>query len=121
MSDRESQRDPLVARVTRFVHREGKRVGVGLTGGVIVVLGIILMPLPGPGTLIVLAGLAVLATQFAWARELRDRIRDRAREALDRIRASIGDDDPSDGDGRVDPPHHSEVERRPVGGRSDVA
>ena len=46
------------------------RVVVGLLGGAIVVLGIILIPLPGPGWLIVFAGLAVLATEFVWADRL---------------------------------------------------
>jgi uncharacterized protein (TIGR02611 family) len=32
-----------------------------------VVGGLVLVPLPGPGWLIVFAGLAVLATEFAWA------------------------------------------------------
>ena len=34
------------------------------------VLGFILIPLPGPGWLIVFAGLALLATEFAWAERL---------------------------------------------------
>jgi uncharacterized protein (TIGR02611 family) len=46
------------------------RVAVGLLGGAIVVLGIVLIPLPGPGWLIVFAGLAVLATEFVWAERL---------------------------------------------------
>jgi uncharacterized protein (TIGR02611 family) len=46
------------------------RVVVGLLGGAIVVLGIVLIPLPGPGWLIVFAGLAVLATEFVWAERL---------------------------------------------------
>ena len=43
---------------------------VGLLGGAIVVLGFILIPLPGPGWLIVFAGLALLATEFVWAERL---------------------------------------------------
>ena len=46
------------------------RIVVGLLGGAIVVLGIILIPLPGPGWLIVFAGLALLATEFVWAERL---------------------------------------------------
>jgi len=46
------------------------RVVVGLLGSAIVVLGIVLIPLPGPGWLIVFAGLAVLATEFVWAERL---------------------------------------------------
>jgi len=49
------------------------RVGVGVVGGGTVVVGVILMPLPGPGTLISLGGLAILATEFEGARKLQDR------------------------------------------------
>jgi len=46
------------------------RVGVGVLGTAVVVLGFILIPLPGPGWLIVFAGLAILATEFVWAERL---------------------------------------------------
>jgi len=46
------------------------RIVVGLLGGAIVVLGFILIPLPGPGWLIVFAGLALLATECVWAERL---------------------------------------------------
>lgn len=48
------------------------RVVVGLVGAAIVLGGIVLIPLPGPGWLIVFAGLAVLATEFTWAGRLLD-------------------------------------------------
>ncbi len=46
------------------------RIVVGLVGAAVVVLGIVLIPLPGPGWLIVFAGLAILATEFVWAERL---------------------------------------------------
>ena len=46
------------------------RFGVGVLGTVIIVIGIVLVPLPGPGWLIVFLGLAVLGTEFATARRL---------------------------------------------------
>jgi uncharacterized protein (TIGR02611 family) len=46
------------------------RVGVGIVGGLIVALGIVTIPLPGPGWLTVIAGLFVLATEFTWAERL---------------------------------------------------
>ncbi|QXG78117.1 TIGR02611 family protein [Modestobacter sp. L9-4] len=46
------------------------RLGVGLVGGLIVAVGIVAIPLPGPGWLIVFAGLFVLATEFLWAERL---------------------------------------------------
>jgi uncharacterized protein (TIGR02611 family) len=46
------------------------RVAVGILGTLIVAAGIVAIPLPGPGWLIVLGGLFVLATEFSWAERL---------------------------------------------------
>ncbi len=46
------------------------RILVGIVGAAILALGIVMIPAPGPGWLVVLGGLAVLATEFAWARRL---------------------------------------------------
>lgn len=46
------------------------RVAVGVLGGSIAVVGLALIPLPGPGWFIVFAGLALLATEFTWAARL---------------------------------------------------
>jgi uncharacterized protein (TIGR02611 family) len=46
------------------------RIVVGVVGALIVALGIVAIPLPGPGWLIVIAGLFVLATEFLWAERL---------------------------------------------------
>ena len=50
--------------------RVAYRVGVGALGGVIAVGGLLLVPLPGPGWLVVFLGLAILGTEFAWAKRL---------------------------------------------------
>ncbi|MGB3256540.1 MAG: PGPGW domain-containing protein [Ornithinimicrobium sp.] len=44
-----------------------RRVGYDIIGWTLLVVGVILMPLPGPGTLIVVTGLIVLAQNNAWA------------------------------------------------------
>jgi uncharacterized protein (TIGR02611 family) len=46
------------------------RVAVGVVGGLVVALGVVTIPLPGPGWLTVIAGLFVLATEFTWAERL---------------------------------------------------
>jgi uncharacterized protein (TIGR02611 family) len=46
------------------------RVCVGVVGSLVVALGVVAIPLPGPGWLIVIAGLFVLATEFLWAERL---------------------------------------------------
>ena len=46
------------------------RVGIALSGLVVVIVGIVLLPAPGPGWLIIFVGLGIWATEFAWARSL---------------------------------------------------
>lgn len=46
------------------------RLIVAIVGGAVIVAGLLLVPLPGPGWLIVFIGLAVLATEFHWANRL---------------------------------------------------
>ncbi|MEV7970728.1 TIGR02611 family protein [Sphaerisporangium sp. NPDC088356] len=46
------------------------KIVIGVVGAALVIGGLLLVPLPGPGWLIVFAGLAVLATEFEWAHRL---------------------------------------------------
>jgi uncharacterized protein (TIGR02611 family) len=43
------------------------RVLVGIVGLFVTLLGLFLVPLPGPGWLVVIAGLLILASEFDWA------------------------------------------------------
>jgi hypothetical protein len=45
-----------------------KRIVVAVVGGTVLLVGIALLVLPGPGLPIVAAGLAILASEFVWAR-----------------------------------------------------
>lgn len=46
------------------------QVVIAVLGGLVVAVGIVLIPFPGPGWLIVLAGLAIWAIEFVWAQRL---------------------------------------------------
>jgi uncharacterized protein (TIGR02611 family) len=50
--------------------RVALKVVVGLAGLMVVAVGALLIPLPGPGWLIVLGGLGIWAIEFSWARRL---------------------------------------------------
>ncbi|UVS78210.1 TIGR02611 family protein [Actinokineospora sp. UTMC 2448] len=56
------------SKTTRLVWR----VGVAVIGGAVLAGGILLIPYPGPGWLVVFAGLAILAVEFPWARRVLD-------------------------------------------------
>ena len=45
-----------------------KRVVIAVVGGTVLTLGVALIVLPGPAFLVIPAGLAILAIEFAWAR-----------------------------------------------------
>lgn len=47
---------------------------VFVLGFTVVVVGIILLPLPGPGWVIIFAGFAILATEFEFAERVRDKL-----------------------------------------------
>ena len=46
------------------------RIVVAVVGAAVALLGLALVPLPGPGWLIVFLGLGILATEFSWAERL---------------------------------------------------
>jgi uncharacterized protein (TIGR02611 family) len=46
------------------------RIVIATVGSIVVLGGLILVPLPGPGWLIVLGGLAIWALEFSWAQHL---------------------------------------------------
>jgi uncharacterized protein (TIGR02611 family) len=46
------------------------RIGIGVLGTLVVALGIVLIPFPGPGWAIVILGLAIWAIEFVWAKNL---------------------------------------------------
>lgn len=49
-----------------------RKVLVGFAGWVVLLLGVVMIPYPGPGWVVVFLGLSILATEFAWARDIHD-------------------------------------------------
>lgn len=62
-----------------------KKVVVGLLGGALLLAGIALLVLPGPGFLVILAGLVILATQFDWAKKRVDFAKGKAQQGIDEL------------------------------------
>jgi uncharacterized protein (TIGR02611 family) len=52
-----------------------KRLIVALIGSTILVIGIAMIFLPGPAIVVIPAALGILATEFAWARKMLQRVR----------------------------------------------
>lgn len=67
-----------------------KRFAVTILGGALLLLGLAMMVLPGPGILVIVAGLAVLATEYVWAQRLLKRARSQAQQVQEAAVASPG-------------------------------
>lgn len=60
-----------------------KRIGVLVAGGALVVLGVVLLVLPGPGLLLVLGGLVLLSSEFPAVDKYVDPVQDRAMKGME--------------------------------------
>lgn len=65
----------------KVVLRSSVQVTVATLGFALLGVGIVLLFLPGPGLLVVIAGLAVLSTQFAWAERALLQVKSKAARA----------------------------------------
>ncbi|OLD72715.1 MAG: hypothetical protein AUI33_07160, partial [Ignavibacteria bacterium 13_1_40CM_2_61_4] len=48
---------------------------IGVIGGTVLLVGALLIFLPGPAFIVIPAGLAILATEFRWAKELLSKLK----------------------------------------------
>jgi uncharacterized protein (TIGR02611 family) len=65
--------------------RNGKRIAVTVLGAVLLLLGLVMIVTPGPGIVLLIAGLAVLASEYVWAQRALNFARDKAKQAKDRV------------------------------------
>lgn len=65
-----------------------RRFAVTIVGVALLVVGAAMMVLPGPGILGIVAGLAVLATEYVWARRLLTRAKEQAEKVQEAAVAS---------------------------------
>ena len=70
-----------VKAVARFIQRSGKRVAVTIAGFAVLLAGIALLVLPGPGWLLIFIGLTILATEYVWAQRLLNAAKRNAEQA----------------------------------------
>lgn len=54
-----------------------KKTAILVVGGTVLIIGIILIPLPGPGLLVTAGGLLILSTEFTWAERQLEKVKQR--------------------------------------------
>jgi tellurite resistance protein TerC len=72
--------------------KQARRIVIGIIGCTVLLIGIALLVLPGPAFIVIPAGLAILAIEFAWARRWLEHIKQTATRTGDRFfRKSVDD------------------------------
>ncbi|HEX5949143.1 MAG TPA: PGPGW domain-containing protein [Actinomycetota bacterium] len=94
MSDQADQTtDPTkglnpLTQIIRFIGRSGKRIAVTIVGFAVLIAGVVMMVTPGPGVLVIVLGLAILASEWAWAERALDRAKAGGKVVLEQATAS---------------------------------
>ena len=89
-ADERARRWYELGRSPNVIVRQAYRMIILVVGLTIVAAGLAMFVLPGPGIIVVLAGLALLATEFVWARLLLQRARRYAVKAKDKALGKSG-------------------------------
>ncbi|MGX1268803.1 TIGR02611 family protein [Streptomyces phaeoluteigriseus] len=79
-------RAPAFVKDRRILHLSWQ-VGIFVVGLAVVAAGIVMLPLPGPGWVVIFGGMAIWATEFVWAqlvlRWTKRKVTEAAQRALD--------------------------------------
>lgn len=65
----------------RFMAHQSVRLSLAALGFTVLAVGLVMLVTPGPGLLVIIAGLAILAHEFAWAAVALDKAKARAAQA----------------------------------------
>ena len=68
-----------------------RRLTVLVIGSIVLIAGLLMLVLPGPGILVIIVGLAILATEFVWAERLLSHARERAARVARKLRKRKSD------------------------------
>ena len=60
-----------------------KRIVVTVIGFIVLIVGILLIVFPGPAFIVIPIGLAILATEYEWAKKVFVKIKKRVQKAFD--------------------------------------
>ncbi|HJU12162.1 MAG TPA: PGPGW domain-containing protein [Candidatus Binataceae bacterium] len=63
--------------------KNGKRIAVFAAGCIVLLLGVIMLVVPGPGILTIALGLGILATEFPWAKRILKYMREKGTRIID--------------------------------------
>jgi uncharacterized protein (TIGR02611 family) len=68
---------------------QSRKIVILVSGMAVLLAGVVMLVIPGPGLLGIVAGLAILATEFAWARWMLKYAKERAAQLMEAAKAQL--------------------------------
>jgi uncharacterized protein (TIGR02611 family) len=90
----------LVNKMMIFTLRQARRLIVAVVGATVLLAGVVMIVTPGPAVIVIPLGLAILATEFAWAHRLLRRVREKVAGAIKGEEAPAGKAEEKEGGGK---------------------
>lgn len=81
---------PLPSGWTNFCWTQARKIIVLVVGVTVLLLGVAMLVLPGPGWVTIFIGLAILATEFAWAKWMLKHAKIHAEKLVDAAKQQLG-------------------------------
>jgi len=72
----------------RLIRTNFRRMVILIVGGVVLLAGVAMLVLPGPGIVVIIAGLAILAKEFTWAERTLDKAKAQAANATNKVKGA---------------------------------
>ncbi len=81
--------DGRVKKTWNITYRAARRVAIAVIGTTVVLLGVAMLVLPGPGLLTIVGGLAILGMEFAFARRWLQRLKKETRSTVEKVKERV--------------------------------
>jgi tellurite resistance protein TerC len=83
-----------VNQVLSDTYKHARRIVIAIVGGSVVVVGILMIVLPGPAILVIPAGLTILGIEFAWARHWLRKLKAKTLDTMNYFNRNSSDKSP---------------------------
>jgi uncharacterized protein (TIGR02611 family) len=68
-----------------ITYKWARRIAIAVVGFTVLLVGVAMLVLPGPGLIVIPVGLGILGIEFAWARHWLHKVKERGRTLVDSV------------------------------------
>ena len=72
----------------RLIRTNFRRLVILIVGGVVLLAGVAMLVLPGPGIVVIIDGLVILDKEFTWAERTLDKAKEQASKATSKVKGT---------------------------------